>query len=281
MSRRGAWWLCCFLAVCAAAAGRYPRRFGRQSRPPGSRECLALAEVELSRGGDIALVERREIARLLAEGNCRSARSVDAAAAVRAGKLLRADVLAVVETDPQSSQALGFLVFETASGMHLCDRALAEGDPEQAGPADCRGGPPGGDRNGLCGPCAARLLPGLRAQRRPAACGQSLVRRRGAARRAPLTNSPDIVVLERKRFEFDQAGGGPGANSAKKLSETRLLAAVLIGEIEIRRGNGEEILANAAMRHDGRNPLARPGRKPTTRTRCCLPKDWGRSWRRR
>ena len=57
---------------------------------------------------------------------------VDAATAIRVGKLLGADVLAVVETDPQSSQALGILAFETASGMHLCDTALAEDDPEQA-----------------------------------------------------------------------------------------------------------------------------------------------------
>ncbi len=97
---------------------------------------------------------------------------VDAATAIRAGKLLGADVLAVVETDPQSAQALGILAFETASGMHLCDTALAEGDPEQAGPADCPGGPFGGAETGPGARRAADLLPGLGAQRRPAVVGQ-------------------------------------------------------------------------------------------------------------
>ena len=108
---------------------------------------------------------------------------VDAATAIRAGKILGADVLAVVETDPQSSQALGILAFETASGMHLCDTALAEDDPEQAGRQIAQAVRLAVRKRAL-GPGAADLLPGLGAQRRPAAVGQRPVRRRGAAGRA-------------------------------------------------------------------------------------------------
>ena len=70
----------------------------------------------LRRRRRLLLVERREIARLLAEGQLSLSGMVDAAAAIREGKLLGADVLAVVETDPQGSQALGILAFETLSG---------------------------------------------------------------------------------------------------------------------------------------------------------------------
>ena len=127
------WWLCCFLAACTPLQAATRVALIGSGGHQAAEQCLALAEVELSGGGDIALVERREIAKLLAEGQLSLGGMVNAATAIRAGKLLGADVLAVVETDPQSSQALGILAFETGSGMHLCDRALAEDDPEQAG----------------------------------------------------------------------------------------------------------------------------------------------------
>jgi hypothetical protein len=217
-------------------------------------QCLALAEVELSGGSDIALVERREITQLLAEGELSLSGMVDAVTAIRAGKLLSADVLAVVETDPQSSQALGILVFETASGMHLCDRALAEGNPEQAGRQIAEAARLAVRKRAL-GPGARRTfcLVSVRNADLPLSANP-LCDGVGRLVERALTNSPDIAVLERKRFELIKQEAALG-RLGQETPETKLLPAVLAGEIEIRRGNGEEIMASATITTAEGNPL--------------------------
>jgi hypothetical protein len=254
MSFARAWLLCCFLAACAPLEAATRVALIGNLGHVATGDCLALAEVELSGGSAVALVERREIARLLAEGELSLSGLVDAATAIRAGKLLRADLVAVVETDPQSSQALGILVFETASGMHLCDRALAEGDPEQAGRQIAEAVRLAVGKRAL-GPAARRsfCLVSVRNANLPLSANP-LCDGVGRLVERALTNSPDIVVLERKRFELIKQEAALGQLAAET-SETKLLAAVLTGEIEIRRGDGEEVAASAAVRTAEGKPL--------------------------
>jgi hypothetical protein len=89
-------------------------------------DMLALAEAQLFDNKDICLVERSRIERLLSEAERSLSGLTDGATAIRVGKILGADVLAVVETEPQSHHALGLLVFETVTGMHLWDASLPE-----------------------------------------------------------------------------------------------------------------------------------------------------------
>ena len=246
MSLVRAWWLCAFLSACvplqAATRVALVGSGGRET----AGDCLALAEVELSGGSDIALVERREISRLLAEGELSLNGMVDAATAIRAGKLLGADVLAVVETDPQSSLALGILAFETASGMHLCDRALAEDNPEKAGRQIAEAVRLAVRKRALgLGAQRTFCLVSVRNADLPLSANP-LCDGVGRLVERALTNSPDIVVLERKRFELIKQEAALG-QLRQQTSETKLLAAVLTGEIEIRHGDGEEIVASATI----------------------------------
>jgi hypothetical protein len=254
MSPARTWWLCCFLAVCAPlqAATRVALIGGRGHQE--AEQCLALAEADLSGGSDIALVERHEIGQLLAEEELSLSGMVDAATAIRAGKLLSADVLAVVETDPQSSRALGILAFETASGVHLCDMALAEGDPEQAGRQIARAVRLAVRKRAL-GPGARRAfcLVSVRNADLPLSA-QPLCDGVGRLVERALTNSPDIVVLERKRFELIKQEATL-QRLDQEAAEMKLLAAVLAAEIEVRRGSGEEIWAGATITTVGGKPL--------------------------
>ncbi len=245
MSWGRAGWLCCFLAVCAPLqAATRVALIGSRGNEAADRG-LTLAEVELSGSGEIVLVERQEIAKVLAEGQISLSGVVDAAAAIRVGKLLRADVLAVVESDAENSQALGILAFETSSGMHLCDRAL-EGDAEEAARQIAEAVRLAVRKRAL-GSAAQRTfcLLSVRNADLPLAAN-SLCEGVGRLVERLLVNSPDIVVLERKRFDLIKQEAALG-QVGEETAETKLLAAVLTAQIEIRRGDGAEVLASAAV----------------------------------
>ena len=252
---RGLLGAACFLASLAAPAAAAVRVALLSSHGGSEAESiLALAEAKLAGHGDVVLVERREIARLLAEGQLSLGGMVDAATAIRAGKLLGADVLAVVETDPQSAQALGILAFETASGMHLCDTALAEGDPQQAARQIAEAVRLAVRKRAL-GPGARRTfcLVSVRNADLPLSAGP-LGDGVGRLVERALANSPEIVVLERKRFELIKQEAAL-EQLGEEAADTKLLAAVLAAEIEVRRGRGEEILASAAITTADGKPL--------------------------
>jgi tetratricopeptide (TPR) repeat protein len=245
----------CFLTPLAAPGWAAVRVALVSSRGGSEAEnVLALAEVELSGRGDLVLVERREIDRLLAEGQLSLSGLVDAATAIREGKLLGADVLAVVETDPQGSQALGILAFETLSGAHLCDTALAEGDPQQAARQIARAVRAAARKYAL-GPAGRRTfcLVSVRNADLPLSAN-ALCDGVGRLAERALTNSPDIVVLERKRYDLVKQELAFGQLDPEA-AETKLLFAVLTAEIEVRHGSGEELLASAAMATAEGKPL--------------------------
>ena len=93
---------------------------------------LALAETALSAEADIALVERREVERVLQEQNLMHCGLSEAGQAVAAGQLLGVQVFASLETVPDQKEALGLVVFDAATGMVLGDSVLTSTNAEVA-----------------------------------------------------------------------------------------------------------------------------------------------------
>jgi hypothetical protein len=86
-----------------------------------------LAEAELAEAGELQVLERQQVDRLLAEQKLSLSGWVDADRAVKAGKVLAADLLAVVESTPKS-QGATIVIFDPASGVRLWDSALSTED---------------------------------------------------------------------------------------------------------------------------------------------------------
>ncbi len=104
----------------------------RQSRDRASENVVTLAEVALTEHEGIQLVERQQIDQLLTEQALSQTGLVGSAEAVRIGRVLRADMLAVINTVPVRGgrPVLGLVVFDTARGIRLVDATLS-GDVEQ------------------------------------------------------------------------------------------------------------------------------------------------------
>ena len=215
-------------------------------------DVLALAEAQLFDNKDICLVERSRIERLLSEAERSLSGLTDGATAIRVGKILGADVLAVVETEPQSHHALGLLVFETVTGMHLWDASLPEADPQQAARQIVQGlqqavrkrSRAAGLRRSIC------LASVRNADLPPAAnaFGDGV----GRLLERMLTKSPEIIVLERRRLELitreitlDQLG--------ESAAEMDLLASLTTADLEIRRDQGGGVRATVSLHaHSGK-----------------------------
>lgn len=215
-----------------------------------SLDTLALAEAFLAESKDIKLVERNDIQRVLAEHNLSMSGLVNAEAAVRVGKLLGADVLAVVETEPQSRRALGMLVFETTTGLRLFDTSLSDTDPEEAARQIAAGLHIATAKRSL-GTDKKRsiCLVSVRNVDLPAMAG-GFCHGVGRLVERVLTSSPDLAVLERERFHLikhEIALGHLGQGG----SEMKLLSALTTADLEVRRGKGDEVLVTATL-YDGK-----------------------------
>jgi hypothetical protein len=102
--------------------------------PPGVDAVRAVGDLALAQLGaerEIVLLERAAVDRLLGEQKLSLAGLVDADTAARAGKILAADLLAVLETSPQEKQALGCTVFDAGTGARLFDAGFSRPDPAQ------------------------------------------------------------------------------------------------------------------------------------------------------
>lgn len=91
---------------------------------PQASAVLDLATAELSRNAQVALVERAEIQRVLAEQKLTTLQIVSAEHAVTLGKLLRADVFVSVETDVLKHDVFAVVAFDTVNGVRLVDAPL-------------------------------------------------------------------------------------------------------------------------------------------------------------
>ena len=136
-----------FLALCiGAAAGRGATSVALVGTAES--ELVAqvhdLATVALSETDGFTVLERTTITQVLAEQRLSAAALVSPAQALAVGKLLGADILAVLEGDAPTPPlpgleppppVLGLVVYDPGSGLRLWDDVLAQTDPELAADA--------------------------------------------------------------------------------------------------------------------------------------------------
>lgn len=161
---------------------------------------MALAEAKLAQEDGLALVERAQIEKVLREQE--SCELFDGQRAVTVGRLLNAEIFAVVENYAAERQAVAFVAFDALTGVRLWDEVLPEEDAETT---------------------AHRIVLGVRmaAQKRSAVKGglntvcllavrnvdlpiekDTVCQSVGMLVERQLLNSEAIAVLERKRLEF-------------------------------------------------------------------------------
>ena len=123
------WGIACALAWLLAPGAQADVRVALVTLERGeiAQGVLDLAAAGLSAEPGIVLLERAEIDRLFEEQERSRALAGDESLALRAGQMLAADVLGVVEFDAAASEALGLVVFDARTGARLWDVTLPPG----------------------------------------------------------------------------------------------------------------------------------------------------------
>jgi hypothetical protein len=255
----------CLLAILLATpawAGTRVALLGGQGADEAG-GVLTLAEAELSGERDILLVDRSQIERLLSEAERSLSGLADGDTAIRVGQILGADVLAVVESEPQSRHALGLLVFETASGMHLWDASLAEANPRQAARQIVEGVQQAArKRSRQAGPRCSICLASVRNADLPPAAN-AFCDAVGRLLERTLTRSPEIVVLERRRLELIRREIAIG-HLGQGTSEQDPLSSLAMVDVDIRRAQGSAMLATVSVHDHAGKLLGRATAKAET-----------------
>lgn len=123
------WRLVCALAMCWLTTAQAAVRVALVTLERGeiAQGVLDLATAKLSADPSVEMLEREEIDRLFEEQDRSRMLAGDESLALRAGQVLAADVLGVVEFDITASDALGLVVFDTRTGARLWDATLPPG----------------------------------------------------------------------------------------------------------------------------------------------------------
>ncbi|MFZ2656002.1 MAG: hypothetical protein WAX69_13815, partial [Victivallales bacterium] len=200
-----------------------------------------LAVSGLSSDKDIELLERNEIDKILKEQKL-SAQSIDEKQVLSLGKLLKTDLFAIIETDAETKNPIGIIVFDAATGIRYWDSALPEADTDKTAKfivTAVKEAIGKGDK-ALDGKLTYISLLSVRnadlsREKDPfcKAVGILLMRQLG--------NSPDIAVLERSHLDWlNKERSLPGMEAQNKL-----LASTMLLELEICRAkDGKGINAN-------------------------------------
>ena len=86
---------------------------------------VALAEAQLSSRGGLEVLDRQHVDRVLKEQKLSVAGLVDAGLAIKAGQLLSVDLFALVEQSADGKETLACIVYDTGTGLRLCDATLS------------------------------------------------------------------------------------------------------------------------------------------------------------
>jgi hypothetical protein len=204
-----------------------------------------LAEVQLAQGDHFQMLDRQEVERIMTEQHLAATGLVDVESAVKLGKILAVDLLAVVESDPRS-QGAAFVVFDPATGVRLWDAGLGIENGSKAADA-----------------LAAAILDAAAKFRNPAALHTiclMTVRNADLPRdmdgfcdavgrllERNLVGSSSVALLERGRLEqvSKERAIAPGENRGSELR-----ASLVTVELEISRGADGHGLRAAAFLSD-------------------------------
>jgi|GEM_PF-3966838 hypothetical protein len=219
------WGFACALAWLLAPGAQADVRVALVTLERGeiAQGVLDLATASLSAEPGVVLLERAEIDRLFEEQERSRALAGDESLALRAGRLLVADVLGVVEFDASASEALGLVVFDARTGARLWDATLPPGMGESVEMitfglerALLKRNSPSGAGGTVC--ILTVRNENLPEENNPALEGIGrLVERK-------LTSSERLSVLERQRLGFlneerETAGATPALPGAMTLAE--------------------------------------------------------------
>lgn len=210
---------------------------------------VAICVARLSSDGNLELLERDEIRRVLDEQKLSQSGLVDASQIIAVGGILKADLFAVVESSPGKDAVPGIIVFDGRSGVRYADVALPPLTELEAA-ADAV----------VAAVQSAVKKRGRRVQKLHLA-GIVTVRNADLPRtfdpicetigflvERALPQSADVAVLERRRLAR--------MNEERALTETSdaadLLAAMSTIDLEIARGvDGQGLQATALVKRSG------------------------------
>lgn len=220
---------------------------------------VELAEAELSARAGLTLLDRAAIGQVLREQNLAADGFAQPDDAVRLGQLLAVDVFIHAEAIP-GEDAFGVAAFETVQGIRLLDRTVAGTEPDAlAGALAAATDAALAKWQAPAGKAAAIALMGVRNVDLPKsrngeceALGALLERR--------LLDSPDVVVVERKRLQ--------SLNLDRELApnrpEDRLLSAPVLVELDVEgagAGGGLRAAAHLSNAKGGMLGIVRAGAK--------------------
>jgi len=250
-------WLWLPVWVCLAVArARAETRVALVSTCGGEagQNVLALADAALSADTNIALVERREIERVLQEQKLMHCGLSEAEQAVTVGRLLGAQIFASLETVPNEKEALGLVVFDAGTGVVLEDSILPTGDIQQTAAAVVAAVKFGNvKRQRQAGALTTVCILSVRNADLPREF-DSLCESVGGILQRQLVQSPSLAVLERHYLEH--------VNRERSLpmqpQPNQLLASLVMIELEVGRGSTAKSLTAVASLSD--NTGAKLGR---------------------
>jgi len=212
----------------------------------------ALVEVELSRRGDVVLLDREHVAKVLAEHELTLKGLLSADEALRVGELLGCDVLAELHYEaatPDNAEVTSMVAFDTLTGVRLYDGALpahdeidrraeAAAEALALGLGKWQGG-------GTVPDCRTLSIVSLRELDLPEELSH-VPRTLGLLLERRLVASPKIALLERKRLERVDREARLTA-----LRRDRLLQSSVLVDLDLIRGETGDGLKLRAVLVDG------------------------------
>ena len=254
--RRDRWKTACVMCLLSAAVAQTPA----QSRVAllattlnaDSEKYLDMATAELTARGGFELVERQAIRQVLGE---QALALQQDASGVAVGRLLRADVVGVLETTPDGKEAGGFAVLDTATGVSYWSEGLDQTDIEGVAGEMARGVAAALEKRGRAGALGTVCVLGARNAEFPrnmdvfCETAAYLLERR-------LVANPALATLDRRRLETVVAENNlPGVES----KSAALRASLRLVELDFRRGAADgEVKVLARVTDAGGALIAQP-----------------------
>lgn len=195
-----------------------------------SEKFLDLALAELTQRGGIELVERQAIRQVL--GEQAQALQQDASG-VAAGKLLRADVVGVLETTPDGKEAGGFAVLDTATGVSYWNQAIDSKSTEEVAGEIVKGVAAALEKRSRAGGLSTVCMLGARNAEFPRSLDVFCETVVYLLDRQMVAN-PSVTTLDRRRLDTVISENNlPGLESKKG----SLLPSLRLVELDFRQGS--------------------------------------------